>query len=214
MTVVKDFWNRKILGWEEKKYSQKFLLDVNVSLKYRFSLAVNLLERFGKDKIILELGCGSCRLIPHLDKIQCKKYIGIDVSSKAIDRAKTRLSETNCEVEFYCADISEIDLPSVDICFSLGLFDWLSIPVIKAINHHLDCKYFFHSFSEDRRSFQRILHQIYVFMLYGHKTKQYVPQYYTQQQIKEALQSEEPVDFFHMKELSFGCFAYHLPKSI
>ena len=66
------FWDKKIVTWEESKYSQtnKFysvFLDVNASVKNRLKITRNILKQVVKDRIVLEIGCGSSAFLlpPH-----------------------------------------------------------------------------------------------------------------------------------------------------
>ena len=45
-------------------------------------------------KTVLEIGCGTGRIAKKIIK-QCKKYVGIDISSKTVDVAKNRFKDFN-----------------------------------------------------------------------------------------------------------------------
>lgn len=209
------FWDEKILKWEKDKYSPK-LYDVNSSIKNRLQLAKSILKEIAPGRTVLELGCGSGLLAEDILSFGAINYIGVDISSVAIDAAKARLADNSKRnlTEFVVSDIQNIPSSKVDICFSLGLLDWLSLRDIEELNRKVDSQFYFHSFSEMRPlSLQQRLHQVYVFIMYGHKTNKYVPQYYTEKQIAESFKkSIKPIAFARPRNMSFGCFAYHLPN--
>jgi SAM-dependent methyltransferase len=213
----KRFWDQKILNWEKEKYMNKsFLLDVNSSVKSRMILTKNILSQISKNKTLLEIGCGSTLLLDDLKDMGIKKYIGIDISSKAIEKAKKKSREiNNVEFEFVNSDINEIDNYKVDICFSLGFLDWLSLNEIKQMNSKIDSKFFVHSFSEKRLAFSQLLHRFFVYMKYGHKTDGYQPQYYKSEEILDCFTNYQTnLNFFRHKKLSFGTLLYNLPIKI
>lgn len=217
----KTFWDEKILGWEEKKYSMPsgFLgrkFDVNSSLKKRLEIAQRILVNGAKDRVILEIGCGTARLFPDIIRAGAKKYIGVDISQIAIDRARAKAEQefmSHC-TEFYQADVLNLKDTQVDLCFSLGLLDWLELDEIRQMLSGIQCRYYFHSFSEKRRSVQQFIHKLYVYLLYGHRTKSYVPNYYTKTEMVDVFNScfGTPPNCFRSNELSFGAFIYSLGK--
>lgn len=215
-----QFWDRKILGWEADKYSQVKgplckIFDVNQSIKKRLDFAKKILAKVARDKIVLELGCGSGRLMEEVFKADAKKYIGVDISSVAINEAKAKAEKLGLTsiTEFRVSDLSELDLSKVDLVFSLGLLDWLDLQELAEALKHVPCEYYFHSYSEKRPSLQQLAHRCYVYVLYGHKTKSYVPRYYSRKQMKELFQTiyGEPPKFFR-PNISFGDIVYKLPE--
>lgn len=221
--AAKDFWDRKILGWEEDKYACPTtaiggVLDVNRSLKKRMRLAERILRQAVKDRTVLEVGCGTARLLPMIIACGAAKYIGIDVSGQAIEQARLRAKELGGEprIELYQGDAKSLNRMAPDLCFSLGLLDWLDLEEIVEMNRRIQCAYYFHSFSERRRSVQLMLHRLYVYCLYGHRTKSYVPRYYTSAELSAIFQSSygSAPQCFRSPELSFGSLIFHLPDDI
>lgn len=218
-----EFWDKKILQWEVDKYSlRKPLLidfDVNSSLKARMELARSILKKVAPGRTILELGCGSGLLAENCISFGAKKYVGVDISSIAIQSAKQKMqnSQASSQVEFINGSASEIPLLQADICFSLGLLDWLSLDEIAKLRKNVKCDFYFHTFSEKRKfSLSQIAHKLYVFLKYGHKNVGYVPKYHSADEIKTCLHSDRsPAPrLLRRPELSFGCVAYHLPQEI
>lgn len=221
--AAKEFWDKKILGWEEDKYANPTtalsgVLDVNRSLKKRMRLAERILRQAVKDRTVLEVGCGTARLLPMIIACGAAKYIGIDVSGQAIEQARLRAQESGGEarIELYQCDARSLSPMAPDLCFSLGLLDWLSPAEIVEMNRRIQCPYYFHSFSERRRSVQLMLHRLYVYCLYGHRTGSYVPRYYTSAELFAIFQScyGSAPQCFRSSELSFGSLMFHLPDDI
>ena len=217
------FWDKKILQWEKDKYSPNPVLfinfDVNSSIKSRIQLARSILKDLVPGQSVLELGCGSALLTEDILGFGAKKYVGVDISSVAIQAAKKRLSHTEIEskVEFLVSNVSDISPIKTDICFSLGLFDWLSPGEIALIQQKIETRFYFHTFSE-RKSFSpsQFLHRIYVYLLYGYKNSSYVPKYHSANDISVALDPNNSCapKLLRRSDLSFGSVAYHLPDEV
>lgn len=205
-----NFWERKILEWESSKYVKSFpLLDPNNSVKYRRQMALDILMAQVKGKKVLELGCGSGFLAPHLMAAGATSYDGIDFAPAAINNAKKMFgSRTSI---FTCGDVLAMDLPEHDICFSLGLLDWLSLQDISQLKTKTSSS-FLHSFSEERDHWHISLHKAYVYLKYGRKGPSYVPQYYTAPVIQNIF-NQSPLTIIRHKKLSFGCFIHNFKPS-
>lgn len=213
-----EFWDKKILQWEKDKYSPTsrlfVLFDVNSSVKSRMKLARSILKKMAPGRSVAELGCGSGLLAEEIIAYGATKYVGIDISAVAIEAAKQRVVDSQGNIEFVNANISEITAFKTDICFSLGLFDWLTPSEIKVIQQKVDTRFFFHAFSEKRFSPSQFLHKLYVFLMYGRNSSGYVPKYHRAETILQSLVSTNisGAKFFRRPELSFGCVAYWLPE--
>lgn len=216
----KDFWDKKIVPWENSKYNKiegflTSIFDVNSSLKNRLQTAEQFLEQNVKGKRIIEIGCGSARLMPFILAQGAEHYTGIDISQVALDIAQKRAQELQIsdKVTLIQGDLYEIQEITGDLCFSLGLLDWINIESLPSVIAKFPCKHFFHSFSEYQFSFSQILHRLYVYLRYGHRTVTYVPKYYSRQNMNEIFTNiyHVPIEFYSSPKLSFGCFLYHLP---
>lgn len=67
------------------------------------------LEEICKDKIVLDAGCGTGKLLTVLEE-NSKKYIGIDLSDKQLEKAKNKSKKDTSE--FICSNLSKINLES------------------------------------------------------------------------------------------------------
>lgn len=218
-----QFWDGKILRWEGKKYDTakggiRHFLDINRSLKIRMQITERVLKQIVKDRTVLEIGCGTSRLLPTIIQSGAKKYIGIDVSKVAIEQAQSRAKELGASmiVAFHQADAVSLEGMAPDICFSLGLLDWLEPSEILRMIRRIRCQYYLHSFSERRPSLKLMLHRLYVYCLYGHRTGPYRPKYYTLAQMLEIFRSCYGITpkHFRSRSLSFGSFIFQLPDGI
>ncbi len=104
------------LKWDSDVYKKKS------SLYETFSEAedspnkiVSYLTWLVKDKIVLDVGCGTWRMIPHMAP-HSQKYIWIDISSSQLAIASTKTNWLQ-NVELICSSASRIPLPdkSVDV---------------------------------------------------------------------------------------------------
>jgi SAM-dependent methyltransferase len=72
----------------------------------RFSVLVGYCHFLKPDGRILEVGCGEGVLRERLDPVRYSRYVGIDVSAEAIQRARARADD---KTAFVCADAAAWD---------------------------------------------------------------------------------------------------------
>lgn len=77
----------------------------------RYSIIAGYVRFFGSS-VILDVGCGPGLLRRRLDDRGLTRYIGIDISSEAIDQAQQYV---DLRTEFHCGDVMDMDLPTVDL---------------------------------------------------------------------------------------------------
>lgn len=216
------FWDNKILQWEKDKYDLKKtgfggFFNPNRSVQLRRDLAYKNLGSCSKGKTVLELGCGTARSMEFLLKTGVKKYIGVDISAKAIQVARERqnglIPEERERVELICADASKMEWGKVDILFSLGFLDWNREDEIVKILSHFPSDSFFHSFSRRTPSLEQLIHRAYVYFMYGRWSKGYRPQYYTEEKMTNMIfkATSRIPQFYKTRNLSFGSFVLHWP---
>jgi SAM-dependent methyltransferase len=208
-----QFWNTKILNWEASRYfCNRGLAKTRLnSVKKRLDLTSQILSQHAKGKSLLELGCGSGVLLSCLDRQDFTSWSGIDISPTAISKAQERLKGL---ASFTQGDVTTCSLPQADCAIALGLLDWLSLIEIQDLASRLNSTHFLFSFSERKFSIVRILHQIYTFFSYGIWNSFYVPKYWTEREIRDALspldRREFPIKFVRHPDLSFGCLVTNL----
>tara|TARA_B100001964_G_C14094473_1_gene536335 strand:+ start:300 stop:971 length:672 start_codon:yes stop_codon:yes gene_type:complete len=218
----KQFWLNKIIGWENGRYNikdvksnflEKFSDKFSSSLMYRQKIAINFLITKIKNKNIVELGCGSGLIANELMHLGAKSYIGIDFATNAIERAKKNTApEYKENIHFYEKEILDIKDLKGDIIFSLGLIDWLTNEEISHLFKLCSGFKFIHSFSEKKLSPYLYLHKLYVYLSYGRKNKNYVPRYFSQNELISFndFSIQEQIKFYTDKRLKFSKFIYNL----
>ena len=217
------FWDKKIIGWEHKRYSvgnsespSGSTEDVSFgsSLQFRLCQSVELLSPYLHGKSLLELGCGSGLLFKALSESQMKNYTGVDWASSAVDKAIAEFQNSPSlpPSEFLTGNLLEVEFPKFDVVVALGVLDWLELDEINALFSKIKPKKFLFSISEKRFSITRWLHSVYVFLTYGWKNDGYVPRYYGVDEIVGIARNHgyNDVRIFRDPRMSFGAFLYQL----
>ena len=62
-----------------------------------------------KNSVVIDAGCGTGKFLNILEK-NSKKYIGIDLSDKQLEKAKVKSNKDTSE--FICSNLSKINLES------------------------------------------------------------------------------------------------------
>jgi len=119
---AREFWEKKIFGWERARYSPwLYFYPPSWPIRRRLNSAYKILcERVAQDCSILELGCGS-GLLAEKARSRYRNYLGIDLSEKAVQAARRRVPE----FKFIAQDVLHGDLEQGDVTVFLGLVDWL-----------------------------------------------------------------------------------------
>lgn len=209
MNKKKEFWDNKIIGWENDRYQNIKIGDKNKlnSVKYRLYVCEKILSKIVKGKNIIEIGCGSGLLASNLIKKGAKSYAGYDLSKNAIIRAKS-INKNNSKIKFYNKEILKITRSNkYDIIFSLGLIDWLNNKELNYLAKLSENKFWLHSFSEKRLSIIQFIHKVYVLLYYGIKNGLYIPRYDNKLKILTYF-GKKKIKFIKHKKLSFGVIAF------
>ncbi len=218
----KSFWNAKILGWEDSRYStsaaapslvERIAGGVSTSLRFRLEAAVARLAPHVPGRRLVELGCGSGLLTERLMALGALHYQGFDISEAAIGRARQRnigLIEAG-SVSFHVAGVGELDPQSDALLFSLGLFDWLSPAEIAHVFSIGRQGRYFHAVSERRRSIEQLIHRAYVHFSYGRRTG-YAPRYHSMAEIDGLLEQAglPSAQVYRHARMRFGIFVTDL----
>lgn len=210
------FWDRKILKWERDKYESTSRTFFNRSVQARLDLGAHLLEQLAPGASVIEMGCGSARLLPTL--IGCKpvSYVGVDISGEAIAEARRLVErlDPKFSVTFIEGTAEDFESGEVDVCFSLGLLDWLAPEDAEAMLRTVTCRHFFHSYSEKRNTPSQQFHRFYAYLMYGHKTGSYVPRYMEWEAVEAMVGRATGAQprAFRSPRLSFGTLVHNLPE--
>ena len=220
MVDKKQFWEDKIIGWEDGRYNinkhnlsflEKFSDMLSSSLRFRIAFTKKILHKISKDKVIVEVGCGSGLLAKTAIDNGAKHFYGYDISELAIERAKKFAADNgiSSQVTFEAKAIADMKKIEADYYFSLGTLDWITIEDIKYLFSLHSNIQFFHSYCEKRYSLSQLLHRIYVYLSYKKNTKTYSPYYMTEKEIVEIFNSITSFDksyIYRNPKLSFGAF--------
>lgn len=226
MTDPKEFWENKILSWEEGRYNlsessysstklEKIANKGSNSLRFRIEKCGEILSKHVSGKDVVEIGCGRGLLVPRLMAAGAKSYLGVDLAESAIAAAKSLHEDAikSGSINFVQGSVNSLPETNAEIVFSLGLLDWLNDEELTTLfNWRRDADHF-HAIAERKLSIAQALHKIYVFISYGYRTKGYVPRYYTIDEILEHMSclSSPKRDIFRDGRLTFGAFVSTLP---
>lgn len=182
-----NFWDKKILKWEAAKYRRKLpILDFNQNVKNRRLLAEKLLTSQVAGRSVLEIGCGTGWMAETILRAGARSYVGLDISPVAINTARKLYSTANSSFHTisHLRELSAIP-ESPEVCFSLGLTDWLAPEELEILADYSRGKAYLHSYSSNQFSPLKLIHQSYVFLMYGHKSRAYQPQYFADSFFKQ-----------------------------
>ena len=180
---AKNYWENKIVGWEDGRYMKtensggiENLADkASNSLRFRLIAATQLLTPHVVGKNIVEIGCGSALLAEKLLDLGAASYQGYDFAEAAVTRANERLAAAGLsdKARLDVVEVANLKPLNADVIFSLGLFDWLTLDDIEHIFTCSEGAVFLHAIAEKRVSLQQIIHQIYVQVAYGYCPSSY-----------------------------------------
>jgi SAM-dependent methyltransferase len=220
----RGFWEEKILRWEADRYGEgspgagwleRLARRASRSLRARQAAAREILAGQVEGRRVVELGCGSGLLAEALIEAGAASYLGLDIARNAVEgaRERTQSSPHSGRIRFEVADVSARPRLDADLVFSLGLFDWLTLPQIEGVFAASGDSEYLHAIAEKRVSLSQYVHRAYVFLSYGHRTGGYVPQYYSAAAIavRAAPHNPRPVHVFRSPSISFGALVTTLP---
>jgi SAM-dependent methyltransferase len=222
----KDFWNKKILGWEAGRYQaspksrwsliERIADQSSSSLRYRQEMAVSLIKDFVPGRAVVELGCGSGLLAERYIDAGAKSYLGIDIADRAIEEALQRKEKAGWGEIVTFSSSSIVDMPVIDddaIVVSLGLLDWLTDQELEILIERQGQADFLHAISECRNTISQLLHRSYVHLAYGFRTGNYVPRYMVAKKIAADFMkhNDHSVRIYRHRKLSFGALLSSFP---
>lgn len=174
MKDQKNYWDQKIVGWEKSAYvgtdSPSLLENLATPfrgiLKKRLKVAEDLVGNRIKNKIVIDLGCGTGIFLKNLVKYRPKKLIGVDIAPAAIKMAgaEFRGEKAGGGTEFICADVRQdlSFLKSAEIVTGIGFIDYFRPEELLRLFRSLEGKQFLFSFPVKAWSWREILHAFYL----------------------------------------------------
>ncbi len=220
----KDFWEEKILTWEEGRYeprkSKGSLMEriadaSSRSLRYRIKVSVDLLKEHVKGKSVFEVGCGSGLVAQKFIDYGATKYVGIDIAETAIDIANKRKADQGWSdrISFHVGTVRDMKPVVEDIVFSLGVLDWLTDEELAILFERQGRADYLHAIAEQRMSLSQYAHRAYVHIAYGHRTGAYRPRYFTAADIARGIAKHKPGAHYAFRnpQLSFGALISSFP---
>lgn len=109
---IKNLLKNSKAYYEDNDFYEMFSIAEDAENK-----VAEYLKDICKDKIVLDAGCGTGKFLNILEE-NSKKYIGIDLSDKQLEKAKIKSKKNTSE--FICSNLSNINLKdkSVDLIVS------------------------------------------------------------------------------------------------
>ncbi len=156
----KQYWERKILGWERSRYEgSSWLKPASWTLRRRMDLAVRVarevLPRGGR---LVELGCGTGFFAERMRGF-FGSYSGFDIAEAAVAEARRRLEGTGSSVT--CGDVSAVEIPPADLVVMLGLVDWLEPGEVEHLFRRIRSRFVLFSYTEEPTSFRWNPYSVY-----------------------------------------------------
>lgn len=144
------FWDARIIGWEESRYSRWSRLNpFSWTVRRRMDAARNLVsgELAGLPSV-LDLGCGSGLLASAVVADRGRRYAGVDISAVAVAAARRRFAAHAERASFERRDVLDGTVWEASLIVFLGLVDWLEEAEIELLFRRLDASRLCFSFTE------------------------------------------------------------------
>lgn len=205
-----NFWKTTIIDWEKKRYDSFFSKILYTSLLARQNYLVSVLNQIPAGAKILELGCGSSRVLDFVRDKENIEYIGVDISAEAIEKARQKYKSCK-NADWICASIENLKNIKADYVISAGLIDWVSDRQFEDFLKNNQIKYHCHSFSARELTIKYCLHHVFTKIIQIVRKIQYKPRYFSVHEIKLKFSLVHDVKIFRDASLSFGGFVHNLP---
>jgi ubiquinone/menaquinone biosynthesis C-methylase UbiE len=107
----RHYWKKDKLGADSEFYKSKaYIYEIFSQAEDKPNKIARYYERIVKNKVVLDLGCGTGRFIPSLAPL-AKKYIAVDISGNQLEIARQKV-ESYPNVELIKASAHRIPLDS------------------------------------------------------------------------------------------------------
>ena len=175
MNSQKDYWEKKIVPWEQSAFhedrpSSSSLLErvaqvFRKTVQHRAAVALQVLNVV-KPKVVLELGCGSGRFSRQVaGQAWAERVLGVDISDEAIALAKSQSSgPSGAKLTFTASSVSDLSFPAVpdfDFVVGLGLTPYLRDEEFDYLLRGMSGRGFFFDFHPSGLRFVNVAHAAY-----------------------------------------------------
>jgi len=128
--VMHQIYEKHLWGGKDLDFYSGFGSHNSKIINPYLEVVTAFLESQNKSLVVCDLGCGDFNIGKHLTKYT-KKYIAIDIVEDLINRNRSLYKEDN--LEFYCLDIIEDDIPQGDCIILRQVLQHLSNTEIQSI---------------------------------------------------------------------------------
>lgn len=174
------YWEDHLKSWEAGAYFKEGQQNANWwdrlssvfrgdAMYVRMNTALELIAPHIKGAVVLDVGCASGRFAFQMLEAGAQKVYGTDISTEALEFAKTRSSEVRLQdkTEFSMMDVVQPNspLPRVDLVTALGVIEYFDAKDMSAFLGNLRTKYFLLDFPDHGRKKEFptwILRQVYI----------------------------------------------------
>ncbi|MEO8377764.1 MAG: methyltransferase domain-containing protein [Candidatus Sumerlaeota bacterium] len=218
---MKSYWDEKIDWWADSSYEEKprgpierWMAGLRRSVHARAVIALELLEPYLKDRVVVDVGCGNGHFAKCCAEMGAKHVIGTDISPAAVEIARKLAKANGVEnkTTFQVARAGD-PLPTADIVTGFGLVDWLEREECLRFFNNINGRTFMFSYSEQDRSFDEIVHHFYLverLRLFGGGVRAY---HHPRATIENRLRKcgINNFEIVSRKEMRFGRLVHNLP---
>ncbi len=176
MKTQKDYWEKRILDWEDSSYGsvepkatplvEKVAHYFRGPVRHRPLVAMQIVKQ-AKPRRVLELGCGSGRLAFQLvTQTDVSHVTGVDISEQAIAIARLRAAERGLEdgLSFLASSIADLDFDALrpfDFVLGMGLTPYLREAELMRLFKSIGNALFLFDVHPKGFTFQNLNHAVY-----------------------------------------------------
>lgn len=204
-----NFWKTALIKWEEKRYDGLFSKFFYASLWARQQYIAGVISQLPAGTKIIELGCGTSRILDLIQNKEKIQYVGVDISEAAIAQARNKFKSIQ-NARWICTSIENLENIEADYAISTGLMDWITDDQLKTFLKKNNIKYHCHSFSIFDNSIRYYLHKIFTLLIRLGKNTLYKPRYYSEERMLDAFAPIQGFKIYKNRKLSFGAFVHNV----
>ena len=196
------YWEKTLLRWENWRYSPIAALNPfawTVRARLEDLLSVVRREVRPEDRVV-DLGCGSGILASRIEPLPFSHFLGVDLSSRAISRAKDRLKGREARYQFEVGDVNDQGLKwNTDLLIAAGVADWITPEELGSLLNRITTRKLILTFTERQAGISIPFYSFYHRLLRTNPGA-ITARTHTYSEIKSILQSSG----FQVEELRLG----------